>query len=304
MLERMTWIVAEGEREIRMDRFLRRRLPGIPSKSIRFAIEAGEVRINGAVGPKGQLLLPGDRVSARRIAEELDWMPVPGNIPGASVLYEDENVAVLEKPTDVHTEPHRPGETGTLAGFLLHRFPAVSRISSTPGLTLLTRLDYATSGGVPAALDEPSFRFLAREREQGRIRKVYACIVAGRMREAMVLDRLIDSSGGATVTVRTGRRETDPFRWTNVIPIREGSGSTLIRAEIRRGKRHQIRAHLAAAGFPILGDRRYSAVPAGGPGAKRLMLHAKEVTFVHPRTGEEIRIESPLPDTFRISEES
>lgn len=300
MMEWIALAVEEREGGSRLDRFLRTRLPGLPAKSIRFAIEAGEVRVNGESGTKGTSLRAGDRVSVRRIAEERDWMPEPGELPGASVLYADESVAVLEKPPDVHTEPQRPKEPGTLAGFLFHRFPFVERISPTPGLTLLTRLDYATSGAVPAALDERSFAFLTREREQGRIRKVYACVVAGRMRDAIILSGRIDSEGGAGVRVRPGSREPDPLRWTTVTPVREGENATLVRAVICRGKRHQIRAHLAAAGFPILGDRRYSAVPPEGPGKERLMLHATEVEFPHPRTGEPVRVVSPLPGEFRI----
>lgn len=301
MLEGIALIVEDREEGIRLDRFLRARFPWLPARSVRFAIEAGEVRVNGAAGVKGDALHAGDRISIRRVAEEGDWLPEPGELPGAFVLHKDESVAVLEKPPDVHTEPQRPKEPGTLAGFLLHRFPFVARISPVPGLTLLTRLDYATSGAVPAALGEPSFAFLTREREQGRIRKVYACVVAGRLRETIVLSGRIDSGGGTCVKVRSGGREPDPLRWTTVTPVREGKDATLVRAEIRRGKRHQIRAHLAAAGFPILGDRRYSAVPPEGPGKDRLMLHASEVEFTHPRTGEPVRIVSPLPGEFGVT---
>ena len=299
MRERIAMVVGEGEGGSRLDRFLRIRLPELPARSIRFAIEAGEVLINGATGRKGEPLRCGDRISVLRIAEGRDWLPCPGELPGAAVLFEDEWVSVLDKPPDVHTEPQRPRETGTLAGFLLHRHPHVEQISPTPGLTLLTRLDFATSGAVPAALTEQSFAFLTREREQGRIRKVYTCLVAGRLREPMVLSARIDGGGGPRVRVESGSRDPDPSRWTTVTPVRAGENATLLRASIRRGKRHQIRAHLAAAGFPILGDRRYSAVPPAGPGTARLMLHASESEFPHPRTGKPIRVESPLPPEFR-----
>jgi 23S rRNA pseudouridine1911/1915/1917 synthase len=301
MLERIMFIVEERAAGSRLDRYLRVRLPGVPAKSIRFAIEAGEILVNGVAAVKGSSLCTGDQVSVRRIAEERDWLPEPGDLPGASVLHADESVAVLVKPPDVHTEPQRPMEPGTLAGFLLHRFPHVVRVSPGPGLTLLTRLDYATSGVVPAALDEPAFAFLTRERERGRIRKVYACVVAGRMRDAMILSGRIDTEGGSTVKVHMEFREPDPLRWTTVTPVLEGENATLVRAEIGRGKRHQIRAHLAAAGFPILGDRRYSAVPPDGPGRERLMLHATEVEFIHPRTGVPVRVVSPLPAEFGVT---
>ena len=301
MLERVAFVVEEREKGVRLNRFLRARMPHLPAKSVRFAIGAGDVTVNGQPGAKGRFLQEGDRVSIRKIAEGTDWLPEKGDPPGASVLYEDGVVAILNKPPDVHTEPHRPREAGTLAGFLLARFPFVSEISSAPGLTLLTRLDYSTSGAVPAALTGEALSFLSREREQGRIRKVYFCVVTGRMREKRVLSGRIESEGGETVRVRVDRADPDPGRWTTITPVLEGERCTLVRAEIVRGKRHQIRAHLAAAGFPVVGDRRYSAVPDEGPGKGRLLLHAGEVEFVHPETGERVRVVSPLPGEFRVT---
>lgn len=292
--------VEERESGIRLDRFLRERLPDLPSRSVRFAIEAGEVMVGGEKGRKGRILTSGEEVVVRRIAEGADWMPEPGDLPGASVLFADDVVAVLDKPLNVHTEAHRPGERGTLAGFLRYRFPSVEQFSSMPGLTLLTRLDYATSGAVPAALTPEALDFFSREREKGEIRKTYYCLVSGRLEEKRTFSFRIDAGGGETVRVRTEVRDPDPSRWTTVTPVgREGS-VTLLRAEISRGKRHQIRAHLAAAGFPVVGDRRYSAVPPEGAGRARLMLHAAVVTFLHPKRGERMTVVSPLPGEFGL----
>ncbi len=292
--------VNEGEGGIRLDRFLRERLPGLPSRSVRFAIEAGEVRVGTKKVSKGRILAAEEVVVVRRIAETADWIPEPGDLPGAAVLFADEAVAVLEKPPDVHTEAHRPRERGTLAGYLRYRFPSVERFSSAPGLTLLTRLDYATSGAVPAALTEEAFDFLSRERDNGEIRKTYFCLVYGRLDEERILSFRIDAEGGETVRVRTEEADPDPKRWTTVMPVRHRGSVTLLRAEISRGKRHQIRAHLAAAGLPVVGDRRYSAVPPEGAGKTRLMLHAAEVTFRHPGRGQQMTVVSPLPEEFDL----
>ncbi len=298
MQENIALTVEEVGSGTRLDRFLRLRFPWLPGKSIRFAIEAGEVRVDGEKGRKGRLLTTGQEVFVRRIAEAWDWMPEPGDLPGASVLFGDDFVAVLDKPADVHTEPHRPGERGTLAGYLRWRFPLVTELSSLPGLTLLTRLDYATSGAVPAALSSEALNFLSREREKGEIRKAYYCLVSGHLEEEMTLSFRIEAEGGKTVRVRTEARDPDTKRWTTVTPVRWDDSVTLVRAEISRGKRHQIRAHLAAAGYPVVGDRRYSAVPPEGAGSKRLMLHAAEVTFFHPGKGERVTVSSALPEEF------
>ncbi len=112
MREEIILTVEERENGTRLDRFLRARLPGLPSRSVRFAIETGEVRVDGRKGRKGQFLAPEQEVAVFRIAEEQDWMPAPGDLPGASILFADDEMVVLEKPPDVHTEPHRPGEGG------------------------------------------------------------------------------------------------------------------------------------------------------------------------------------------------
>ena len=300
MREEIILTVEERDNETRLDRFLRARLPGLPSRSVRFAIEAGEVRVDGRKTKKGQFLATGQEVAVLRIAEEQDWMPVPGDLPGASILFADDEVLVLEKPIDVHTEPHRPGEGGTLAGYLRWKFPCVTSFSSFPGLSLLTRLDYATSGAVPAALTKEALDFLSREREKGEIRKTYYCLVSGSIDKEMTLSYRIDAEGGESVRVSKESRDPATMRWTNVTPLRGDGSVTLVRAEISRGKRHQIRAHLAAAGFPVVGDRRYAAVPPAGTGKGRLMLHAAEVAFLHPGTREWMTVRSPLPEDFDV----
>jgi 23S rRNA pseudouridine1911/1915/1917 synthase len=301
MLRDQTFAVSGREAGQRLDRFLRDRFPEAPSRSVRFAIEAGAVRVDGVVAPKGRALRERETVAVAALAERLDWLPVPGALPGAGVAHADGQVAVLCKPADSHTEPQRPNEPGTLAGHLLWLYPSVAGISPVPGLTLLTRLDYATSGAVPAALTEEAFRFLRHEREMGGLRKTYLCIVEGEIRSPTTIAFAIEAKGGDTVRVRTDRSETDPRRWTVLTPVRSAAGRTLARVTIARGKRHQIRAHMAAAGHPIVGDRKYSAVPPDGPGKERLMLHAEEVRFRHPATGETLAIRCPAPPEFSFS---
>jgi len=286
---------------VRLDRFLRDRLPDAPARSIRFALEAGAVRVDGQIGAKGRPLRGGENVTVSALAAADDWLPPPGEVPGAGVAYADGHVAVLCKPCDVHTEPQRPNERGTLAGFLRMRFPQVADVAPVPGLTLLTRLDYATSGAVSAALTPAAFRFLQKEREMGRLEKQYLCLVDGEVEAPFPIPWAIDAAGGSTVRVRVNRPDPDPLRWTHVEPIRSLGATTLVRATISRGKRHQIRAHLAAAGHPIVGDRRYAAVPTEGPGKVRLMLHAARVTMRHPETGNPFSVDCEAPAEFAVS---
>jgi 23S rRNA pseudouridine1911/1915/1917 synthase len=135
----------------------------------------------------------------------------------------------------------------------------------------------------------------------GAIVKRYLCLVEGDFHEPIPIDYAIDSSGGGTVRVRIKSADPDPCRWTWIEPVgNSANGRTLVRATISRGKRHQIRAHLASAGHPIVGDRRYGAVPLEGAGKTRLMLHAEEVTFRHPGTGELLRVVCPAGPEFTV----
>ncbi len=286
---------------MRLDRFLRHALPALPPRSVDYAIACGDVSVAGARARKGRIVRPGEEVVVRRIPEEADWLPEAGAVPGASVLYEDESVTVLDKPADAHTEPLRPREAGTLAGYLLHLHPGVAEFSRAPGLSLLARLDFGVSGAVPAALSADALAFLLREREEGRIRKVYACLVAGRVAKETTVSFVIDTRGGGKVRVRADRREPDPLYWTVVTPVRRAGGLTLVRADIAKGRRHQVRAHLAAAGFPIVGDGLYGAGVADAQGTGRLMLHAAEVSFRHPARDGIVTVGSPLPRGFDVN---
>lgn len=286
---------------VRLDRFLRLALPALPGRSVDFAIASGDVVVAGRRAAKGRIVQPGEEVLVRRIPETADWLPLAADLPGASVLYEDASVTVLDKPAGVHTEPQRPGEAGTLAGYLLHRHPAVAGFAPTPGLSLLTRLDHAVSGAVPAALSAEALDFLVREREEGRIRKIYACLVEGRISEEMTVSLFIETRGGEKVRVRTDRRDPDPRYWTAVSPVRSAGRRTFVRAAIAKGKRHQVRAHLAAAGFPIVGDGLYGASWPEESDRGRLMLHAAEVSFLHPERRERISVVSPLPEGFDVN---
>lgn len=298
MISGLLYRTTQREAGWRLDAFLRDALPLVPPRSVRHALSAGEVSIGSRRGRGGDRLATGDVVTVGAMAEAADWLPLPPGPPGALLLYADGEAAVLEKPAGVHTEPLRPREAGTLAGTLLHLFPAVAGIAPVPGLTLLTRLDRETSGAVLAALSAPAYAFLVAARGRGEIRKAYACLVRGRLDRELSLTDRIEARGGERVRVRKGERDPDPLGWTRAVPIAVRGDLTAVRAEIAKGKRHQVRAHLAAAGFPVVGDRLYG--PPGVP-AGRLMLHAAEVTFPRPDGGGMETVVSPPPGEFGLT---
>jgi 23S rRNA pseudouridine1911/1915/1917 synthase len=228
-----------------------------------------------------------------------------------SVLYEDEWLLAVDKPAGVHTAPLRAGETGTLLDSVVSRFPEVSRLPGRkpvePGL--LHRLDRETSGVVIVARTEAAFRALRDVFEKGDAVKDYraACRAEeGRLIPSTLrIESRFAPRGPGRRMVRVvppgaaeKTRETTRDVYVTEAEVEERRGaSVLLSAVIRRGFRHQVRAHLSYLGFPIFGDDLYGVpAPAGAPA--RMYLHASGISFAHPVHGRAVRVVSPLPDAF------
>jgi 23S rRNA pseudouridine1911/1915/1917 synthase len=228
------------------------------------------------------------------------------------VRYEDSELIVVDKPAGMHTAPLSPGDDGTLLDLVMESFP---EIGALPGIKavepgLVHRLDRETSGLVVIARTPRAFEALRRSFAAGEARKDYsaACAAAG-------------GEAGQTLRVESrfapygkGRRMVRPvlagersakllaaasreLYGTEARILERRGGRALLSAWIRKGFRHQVRAHLAFLGFPILGDPLYGAVvPAGF--ASRMYLHAARIELAHPATGRPLVVESPVPEEF------
>jgi 23S rRNA pseudouridine1911/1915/1917 synthase len=237
------------------------------------------------------------------------------------VLFEDGELLAVDKPAGVHSAPLRRGETGTLLGAVLARFPEVAGL---PGIKpvepgLLHRLDLETSGILLVARTAEAFRNLRQVFTDGRVRKEYtalcACRAEARAGERMRMESRFAPFGRGRKSVRAllpeeeGRpaarraEKAAPGLYRTEAEILERRGSwALVRAFILKGFRHQVRVHLAHLGLPIAGDSLYGvAVPAGAP--VRLYLHASAIELPHPATGQPLRLISPLPPEFRLPPE-
>lgn len=201
---------------------------------------------------------------------------------GVELLHVDESLLVVNKPAGLLSVPGRGADKQDCLSARLQRHWHAARV--------VHRLDEATSGLMVFALDAQSQRTLGHAFEQRRVSKGYVAVVAG-----CVVDDTgsIDLPIGADWADRP-RRRVDPSsgrpaltRWR--VLTRSGS-TTRLALEPLTGRTHQLRVHLAAIGHPILGDRLY-----GGPPAARLLLHAAQIAFAHPITGEPHRFESPSP---------
>jgi 23S rRNA pseudouridine1911/1915/1917 synthase len=229
------------------------------------------------------------------------------------VLYEDPALVIVEKPAGIHTAPISDGAPDTLLALVLASFPEVS---SVPGIKpsergLLHRLDRDTSGVVVVARTPWAFAGLRAQFAAFNVDKEYDAVCLCRT------DR--DKSGSLTIQSRfaawgPGRRrvrivmpdetnrkllrEASPVVYQTVIRIERLHGErALVHVVIRKGFRHQIRAHLAFVGLPIFGDGLYGVL-SPPDAARRMYLHARAISFIHPVTGKPLRVSSVLPQEF------
>ncbi|MBX3269187.1 MAG: RluA family pseudouridine synthase [Sandaracinaceae bacterium] len=288
--------VREDERGLRLDVFLVRRVPGLGRAGARAAVARGAVQADGrCVRAAGQPV-----GAARRVT--LAEAPEPAAAALAEdgplvVLYEDPWLVVVDKPAGVPTHPLAAGERGTLANVLLGRYPEMADVgyrAREPGL--LHRLDNDTSGVLLAARDPDTFEALRGALREGAIDKRYVVLVEGTFAPRTVIAapigphprdrrRVVAHLGQAPARARAARTEI-----VSVAPV----GASLSRVEVRvcAAVRHQIRAHFAALGHPLVGDATYGGAH---PELGRHFLHAASLALAHPRTGAWLEVASPLP---------
>lgn len=291
--------VEEADAGTRLDVLLVRRVDGMSRAKARRLIQEGLVRLNGRRTRKGVRLSPGDQV-------RLDALPPPRDFDALAdpegelvVRYEDDHLVVVDKPAGLPAHPLRPKETETLAGRLVARYPEMRGIGYArrePGL--LHRLDNDTSGLVIAARDARVFERLKAALKGQEIDKRYLVLVPGLVERQIIQFPIAKHPSDprrvhACVDALDRRLPASRPARTEILESREVGGRSLLEVSAPRALRHQIRAHLAAIGHPLVGDWLY-----GGGGPRELhrhFLHASEVHLLHPVSGAPLHVRSPLP---------
>ncbi len=282
-----------SEKAQRLDKYLVEQLP-LTRSHIKNAIEAGLVLLNDVQARPGDKVNVGDVIVIQTPPPKESEI-VAENIP-LDIVYEDEWMAVVNKPQGMVVHPAPGNYEGTLVSALLYNVKDLSGINGELRPGIVHRLDKDTSGLLVIAKNDKAHVALAEQIAQKSARRIYAAIVHGNILEdALTIDKSIGRSRGdrKKMAVVTGGRHAV----TRVRVLERFGAFTCIEAELETGRTHQIRVHLASIKRPVAGDQVY------GPKAVKLhqngqLLHAKKLMLRHPSTGDEMTFEAPLPDYF------
>ena len=281
----------------RLDAFLARQGENLSRSAAQRLIEEGQVRRNGKPGKKNDKLNPGDRIEYT-IPEPKSVDIVAKDIP-LDIVYEDEDVVVINKPKGLVVHPAAGHQDDTLVNGLLYAMgDDLSGINGELRPGIVHRIDKDTSGLLAVAKNDLAHAVLASQLKDHTMARTYEAIVCGSFRE---------DSG--TVDAPIGRHPSDRKKMTVIARnskeavthwevVKRYRGYTHIRCRLETGRTHQIRVHMAHIGHPILGDTVYGRKKTE-LGLSSQCLHAGALCFRHPRDGRPVMVFAPLPEYFQ-----
>lgn len=284
----------------RLDRFLVSVLEGRSRSFVQKLIEDGRISVVGRDARPNLSMREGDRVTV----DVPD--PIPSKISGEAlpldVLYQDADIAVVNKPAGLVVHPGAGHASGTLVNALLHHMTDLSGIGGESRPGIVHRLDRGTSGLMVIAKNDVAHQELSRQFHDREVEKEYVALVWGVVQAGRRIDAAIgrDPVNRQKMSARAKHARTAVTRITRAHHL---TGVTLCQVAIHTGRTHQIRVHLSAIGHPVVGDAVYGGVRRRVPGDLRALqrlerpfLHAERLAFTHPRDQRRMEFTAPLPD--------
>jgi len=301
----ITFKQSSGDTDVRLDKYLSEHKEVDLSRArIQNLIRDGSIRVNGEKRKASYQLRPGDRITV---------LLLPLSAPVAAsegvefdLLHEDHSIVVVNKPPGLVVHPCAGHEEGTLVHGLVHKFAHLPYFSTCMRPGIVHRLDKDTSGVMVVAKDDRAQHFLANQFKKREVRKRYLALVHGRPEgEHGFMDLPIGrhpvKRREMSVSFFQGRRAITEWEVVSAFPL----DVSLLRVAIHTGRTHQIRVHLAYVGYPVLGDRIYGygrrwwrrqdeMMRRALALAKRQMLHAEVLGFIHPESEKYVEFRAPL----------
>jgi 23S rRNA pseudouridine1911/1915/1917 synthase len=287
----------------RLDRFLAGVMAGHSRSQLQRLIKTGLVQVNGRGARANATVRPGERVVVD-IPVPSPATPIAEDLP-LSIVYDDPDIIVVDKPTGMVVHPAAGHAQGTLVNALLHHVKDLSGIGGELRPGIVHRLDRGTSGLMVVAKHDRAHEELARQFHDREIEKEYIALVWGLVQAGRRIDLPIgrDTHDRQKMSARARRARAAVTRITHADQLR---GVTLVHVTIATGRTHQIRVHLSAIGHPIVGDSTYGGVrPRTAADVRpvltltRPFLHAARLALTHPTDGRRLSFTAPLPDDLQ-----
>ncbi|KEZ88865.1 pseudouridine synthase [Clostridium sulfidigenes] len=279
----------------RLDLFVSENEVDMSRSFVQGIIEKQQVKVNGQIKKSNYKLRIGDQVQVE-LAEPVELQVEAENIP-LDIIYEDSDVIVINKPQDMVVHPAPGNYTGTLVNGLLHHCKDLSGINGVIRPGIVHRIDKDTSGILVVAKNDKSHNSLAMQLKDHSMKRTYYAIVEGIVKEEE-----------GTVRTNIGRHPVERIKMavvkdgkeaiTNYKVLERFKSNTLVECRLETGRTHQIRVHMAHLHHPLIGDQVYGYKKQKFK-LRGQALHAKNLGFIHPTTGEYMEFDSQLPEYFQ-----
>ena len=297
-------LAASADAGRRLDLFLAQRVPELSRTRIQELIRGGKVRVQGRIAKVSHHISAGETIEIEVVPRPLP-VAEPEDLP-LELLYTDDDFVIVNKPAGMVVHAGAGHFRGTLVNALLHRLGALSAGGDVLRPGIVHRLDRETSGVMVVARNDRAHEHLAEQFRSRNVRKIYLALVHGKLPRDSGTITLPISRDPRRRTRMTARASKGRHARTDWRVIARLDRCTLVEAALHTGRTHQIRAHFAAIGHPVVGDTLYGAprgLRAGSrnlPLLERNFLHAARIGFAHPTTGAWIEVRAPLPKDLRV----
>ncbi len=298
-MERHEFTVDPDSVGLRLDIYLTSLLPQHSRSQLQRLVKEGRATLGGRTAKSNATLKAGE-VVAIEIPEAAPATPVAQEIP-LPVIYQDDDVIVVDKPAGMVVHPSAGHDQDTLVNALLFHAENLSGVGGEQRPGIVHRLDRGTSGLMVAAKNDAAHRELTRQFHDREVEKEYIALAWGDVRAGRRIDLPVGRDPVHREKMSTRARRSRAAA-TRITAARDLRGITLIHVAIATGRTHQIRVHLSAIGHPIVGDQTYGGVRHRMPAALRAVerlerpfLHAARLAFTHPREGHRMEFTCPLP---------